>query len=228
MIGGKILFQRNMSHCYSEYVAMTMVVVLHLFLGLYFFFPYAYRDEAMYIVNAGALAGFQSDFNNSYGIGLSLLLLPAVFVKNFISLHGVAVIINSIWHGFILLISSRLAKNIKIPCPLFCGVIISFYPSIWLYGNHAIPEVTIAFLILLMYLALFNYEIDFRLKYLVYFTLCGAVTSIMHPRMLVIVPVTFLILVLLVYSGKVVIYTALKLAFAVFSFVIGSFFKNTC
>jgi len=212
--------------CRKEYLAALIIIVLHAITGFVFFEPYAYRDEAMFIINSGALAGYQSNFNNPYGIGFSLLLLPSIFFKDFLSPFHFSIIINSLWHGVILLSIVSLAKYKRIPHSLLIGIIISSYPSIWLYGNHAMPEITITLFILLMYLLTERYEIHFNQRDLSKFLLLGVFSSILHPRMLSFTPICLLLLFITVINKKVSRQYALKMAMIIISiFVVGFFLK---
>ena len=153
---------------------MPLILILINFGISLYFISWAYPDEAMYIINAAQMAGFDSSYNNSYGIGFSLLITPFLFFSQKMNPHTIALILNSIfllWMvGLLNKIQKSDSKNIinTKKLGLWILLIVVSYPALILYSKHAIPEVLLAFGVIGQYYLIDRYQKDNRF-YLIIF-----------------------------------------------------------
>lgn len=209
---------------------LTFIVACALFMGhwalSYAFMPYAYADEAMYLLNATALSGYPSNFANPYGIGYSLLLAPLIKL-GIAEPYRLAVVLNAALVAGIFLAVERLVRDEGGGQPIAIGVLASLYPALSLYSKHALPEVLIALLLILMYMEIGRYARTMRQRSLVLLMSYGAFMALLHPRMAA-VPIAGLAACALMARGsrRVIPVTLVGLAVAGPIIAVGLYAKN--
>jgi hypothetical protein len=195
------------------------------------FTPYAYRDEAMYILNATALTGNQNNFSNPYGIGYSLLLAPFLLGDIFNPFQA-SILLNSIFFVGILLASKEIVQTEKFSAVDakqlgLIYLIVSLYPAISLYMRHAMPEIALMLIIMSQYLLLGKYQAGKNITYLVIYVCISAFAFSLHPRMIGL-PISAITILILVASFEKVKWTyIIGLLALLFVIIFGSMHVKT-
>jgi len=157
----------------------------------------------MTLLNAAALSGYSTNFNNSYSIGYSILLVPAFLCG--LSPHSIfifAIMLNATMLAglFIILIKIMCVyTSMSMSRVVLAAILVSLYPSLWVYSNHALPEILIVFLIASAILKL-KQSLDVRNRSILawlYFSFICAVLPVAHLRYLPIPIVSILIIFLI-------------------------------
>ena len=185
-------------------VIAAAIALMHFIIGCTLFIPSFYSHEAMYLINARSLLGHQNNYGNPYAIGMSLLLVPATIFHHPLAPYTLAILYNSLSLGVMFWLLVRISKNEGARHPLMTGLIASCYPSLWLYANHAIPEILLTLIVTLAYLLVASYQTARRPALLYGFALLTIISCTLHPRMapLAVISVVFALYFLLRHHGS--------------------------
>jgi hypothetical protein len=135
------------------WVWMVLTAAAHMALGLSWGVPYAFRDEAAYLMNGSFIAGYGNVFGNQYALGVSLLYAPILLLvpdpylayKVFLALNAAAAA-SILW--MVNSFAGLLRRGDLGHSSLLIAICLSLYPSLLLYANHALPEMMLALLYL--------------------------------------------------------------------------------
>jgi len=132
-----------------------------IFFRLFNYTPWIYNDEPGYLLGARALLNGEvltQPLSHNFPIGFSVLLLPAVILtKNPIWQYQIGLFINSAIAslvGVVIYLATR--KTLKSKAFL-AGVLVSFYPPLFVYSGALMSEVSFA-LVLVTFTLIYFYQ----------------------------------------------------------------------
>jgi len=164
--------------------------------------PWAYRDEACYLINAASLIGYVTDSPNSYPTGYSILLAPIFgILRNPDHIFLAATVMNA---GLASMLFLSLYSFLKIfamnsKFALATATTVSLYAPIWVYANQAMPEILIGVVYILSMQCLYIAINGRRANDFMRFAALASFMPLIHYRT---APVTFVAWAVLVTSFR--------------------------
>lgn len=138
-------------HKYSKHINFWLIILLlssallHAITSYPVRGPFIPADEGGYLMNAAALAGYQSDAASSYHLGYSVFILPGFIIfENPLHIHRFVQFINIILNLISILVIYKICIKLfpqrKLSEILLATAISSFYPAWYVYSSCALSE----------------------------------------------------------------------------------------
>jgi len=148
--------------------------------------PTVYPDEIGYLMNAAAIAGYQSDIATQYYSGYSLLISPAYFFGDSAeSVYFYVKAMNTAFFIGVFVVAFRLVVRLMPSTPrmevLLAVLVVSLYPPFLVYNSLALSESAYVFFFVLSAYLLSRLESWSYLGW-VALALCLGVLFSIHPK----------------------------------------------